>query len=162
MKTKRRKGRTVLPDGTGSRERRTARRLPDDACPTCGTTMRKRRGTLSLPVNGEAVRVPGVPHLHCPSCGENLLSYEEAGVLEQGALALYRARHHLLTGDEIRTLRKRLGLTQAALARLLRLGANTLSRWEAGRNVQTAAMDVLLRLLRDVPGSLAYLKRHAA
>jgi len=44
----------------------------------------------------------------------------------------------------------------------LRLGANTISRWEAGRSVQTEAMDVLLRLLRDVPGSLDYLRAHAA
>jgi len=124
--------------------------------------MRRRRATLSLPVNGEAVRVPGIAHLHCASCGEKLLSYEEAGALERGALARYRARHGLLSPEEIRTLRERLGLTQASLARLLRLGANTMSRWEAGRNVQTAAMDVLLRLLRDVPGSLAYLRRHAA
>ena len=84
------------------------------------------------------------------------------GFPEAGALARYRSRHHLLTADETRALRGRLGVTQAALAKLLRLGANTLSRCEAGRAVQTAALDVLLRLLRDVPGSLAYLKRHAA
>ena len=155
-------GRTVRPDAAGLRERRTARRLPDDACPTCATLMRPRRGTLSLPVNGEPMQVPDVPHLHCAACGENVLTMEQAGILEAGALALYRSRHHLLTADEIRALRERLGLTQAALAKLLRLGANTLSRWEAGRTVQTAALDVLLRLLRDVPGSLAYLKRHAA
>jgi len=59
-------------------------------------------------------------------------------------------------------LRERFGLTQAELVRLLRLGQNTLSRWEAGRNVQTAAMDVLLRVLRDVPGGLEYLRKHAA
>jgi putative zinc finger/helix-turn-helix YgiT family protein len=68
----------------------------------------------------------------------------------------------LLTADEIRSLRERFGVTQAELARLLRLGQNTLSRWEAGRNVQTAAMDVLLRVLRDVPGGLEYLRKHAA
>ena len=124
--------------------------------------MRPRHGTLSLPVNGEPTPVPGVPHLHCSACGENVLTVEQVGILEAGALARYRSRHHLLTADEIRALRERLDLTQAALAKLLRLGANTLSRWEAGRNVQTAALDVLLRLLRDVPGSLVYLKRHAA
>ena len=48
------------------------------------------------------------------------------------------------------------------MARLLRLGQNNLSRWEAGRHVQTAAMDVLMRLLRDGPGGLEYLRRHAA
>jgi HTH-type transcriptional regulator/antitoxin MqsA len=68
----------------------------------------------------------------------------------------------LLSGKEIRSIREKLGLTQAQLAAMLRLGANTLSRWEAGRNVQTAAMDLLLRLLRDVPNARAYLQRHAA
>jgi DNA-binding transcriptional regulator YiaG len=53
-------------------------------------------------------------------------------------------------------------LSQGGLARLLRLGANTISRWEADRNVQTAAMDVLLRLIRDLPGSIDYLRAHAA
>ncbi len=42
------------------------------------------------------------------------------------------------------------------------LGANTVSRWESGRNVQTAAMDMLLRLIRDLPGSIDYLRDHAA
>jgi hypothetical protein len=36
------------------------------------------------------------------------------------------------------------------------------ARGEAGRNVQTAAMDMLLRMIRDLPGSLDYLKKHAA
>ena len=53
-------------------------------------------------------------------------------------------------------------LNQGRLARLRRLGANTISRWEADRNVQTAAMDVLLRLIRDLPGSIDYLRTHAA
>jgi len=48
------------------------------------------------------------------------------------------------------------------LAHLLRLGANTVSRWESGRNVQTAAMDILLRMIRDLPGSIEYLREHAA
>jgi len=124
--------------------------------------MRERRSTLALPVNGEIVRVPGSPHLHCPQCGEIVLRFAEAGELDRRALDLYRAKHHLLSAGEIRAMRRRLGLTQLALARLLRLGANTISRWEAGRNVQTAALDVLLRLIRDVPGSLDFLRRHAA
>jgi DNA-binding transcriptional regulator YiaG len=56
----------------------------------------------------------------------------------------------------------RFALTPSDLARLLRLGANTVSRWESGRNVQTAAMDMLLRLIRDLPGSIDYLRGRAA
>ena len=68
----------------------------------------------------------------------------------------------LLSADEIRTIRDQFNLTQTDLARLLRLGANTVSRWESGRNVQTAAMDILLRMIRDLPGSIEYLRQHAA
>ena len=136
--------------------------LPDDACPSCGTMMRPTRGTLHAPVNGDEVSVPGVPHFRCPKCGEQVLAYTMAKRFEEDAIALYRMKYGLLAGDEIRAIRERHGLTQVELARLLRLGANTISRWEAGRNVQTAALDVLLRLIRDVQGSLDYLRDHAA
>ena len=82
--------------------------------------------------------------------------------MREGALTLYREKYGLLSSDEIRSLRERLHLTQGALAKLLRLGANTISRWEAGRNVQTAAMDMFLRLIRDLPGSIQYVRKHAA
>ena len=144
------------------RTRPRGRRLPDDACPACGTPMRERRGTLRLPVNGKDIAVPKAAHLKCPKCREVLLRFEDARRLGVDALAIYRQRHRLLSGDEIRAIRARFGLSQGGLARLLRLGANTISRWEAGRNVQTAAMDVLLRLIRDLPGSIDYLRVHAA
>jgi len=91
-----------------------------------------------------------------------VLRFLEAKRLHQDAIALYRRKHGLLSADEIRAIREHLGLTQASLSRLLRLGANTVSRWESGRNVQTAAMDILLRLIRDLPGSVDYLRDHAA
>jgi len=135
--------------------------LPADACPDCSAMMRERRGLLHLPVNGEDVAAPDVPHLRCPRCHEVVLRMDQARDLRQRAFETYRRKYRLLAADEIRAIRERHGLTQAQLARLLRLGANTLSRWEAGRIVQTAAMDVLLRLVRDVPGSLDYLRRGA-
>jgi putative zinc finger/helix-turn-helix YgiT family protein len=124
--------------------------------------MRERSATLRLPVNGEEIAVPGATHLRCPKCHEVVLRLGQARELRERALEVYRARYGLLSAIEIRAVRERYRLTQAQLARLLRLGNNTISRWEAGRNVQTAAMDVLLRLIRDIPESLKYLRRHAA
>jgi putative zinc finger/helix-turn-helix YgiT family protein len=152
----------VATSGYAGPERRKSRRPPDDACPTCGTIMRPHRGTRTLPVNGEPMRVPGISYLLCPKCGETLTNYEQVGYLFDRAHQLYREKHHLLSPSEIEEIRERHGLTQAALAKLLRLGANTISRWESDRMVQTAAMDVLLRLIRDVPETLRFLRRHAA
>ena len=124
--------------------------------------MVEKRGKLRLPVNGEEVAVPFAVHLSCPKCHEVVLRYQGARRLSEDAIAIYRRKHGLLSADQIRAIRERFELTQAGFARLLRLGANTLSRWESGRNVQTEAMDTLLRLIRDLPGSIDYLRHHAA
>jgi putative zinc finger/helix-turn-helix YgiT family protein len=136
--------------------------LPADACPSCGTLMKDARGRLRLPVNGEEITVTSAAYLKCPNCDEIVLRSQDAKRLHEDGVAIYRRKHGLLSADEIRALREKFGLTQAALARLLRLGANSVSRWESGRNVQTAAMDLLLRLIRDLPGSIEYLRQHAA
>src|SRR5438093_118770 len=119
-------------------------------------------GKLRLPVNGEEITVPSATHLKCPKCHEVMLRSQDARRLSEDAIAIYRRKHGLLSADQIRAIRERFDLTQAEFARLLRLGANTLSRWEAGRNVQTEAMDTLLRLIRDLPGTIEYLRALAA
>lgn len=124
--------------------------------------MKEARGRLRQPMNGEEITVPSASHLKCPNCGEVVLRFRQAKRPHEDAIAVYRKKHGLLSADEIRAIGQRFGLTQAELARLLRLGANTISRWEAGRNVQSAAMDMLLRLIRDLPGSIDYLREHAA
>lgn len=136
--------------------------LPDDTCPTCGKTMKKSRSRLSVRIHAEEVPVSGVPHLRCPGCDERLIGLAEAKALRQQANAKYREQHGLLSPAEIQALREGLDLTQGQLAELLQLGANTISRWEAGRLVQSSSMDVLLRLIRDVPQNIPYLRGHAA
>ena len=145
-----------------ARARRNAELLADDACPVCGTSMVERRGTLRFPVNGDEIPVPSAVHLRCPKCHEVVLRAQDARRLSQDAIMIYRRKHGLLSADQIRAIREQFRLTQAEFARLLRLGGNTLSRWEAGRNVQTESMDTLLRLIRDVPGTIDYLRTHAA
>ncbi len=151
-------------DERASRTRRASRfKQPHpDACTECGAIMRPSVRPMSLPINGERIVVRGIPHKRCPKCGGTVTDLESTKRLFQQAYVQYRERHGLLAGDEIRAIRTRHRLTQAQLAKLLGLGTNTLSRWESDRIVQTVAMDVLLRLVRDVPGNLAYLRRHRA
>lgn len=54
---------------------------------------------------------------------------------------------HRLSGAEMRFLRLELGLSQAALARLLGATERTVARWETGRNKPPLAAEGALRLL---------------
>ena len=117
------------------------------------------RGAALSACPSTARRLPFRPLSTCTAPSAPRSCYSKR--LGEDAIAIYRRKHGLLSADEIRAIRDQFNLTQADLARLLRLGANTVSRWESGRNVQTAAMDILLRMIRDLPGSIEYLRDHA-
>ena len=136
--------------------------LKQGSCPSCGTSMREAEASLKFLVNGEEISVPESSHLRCPKCKEIVLRLDEARKLRERAHDLYRDKYGLLSAEEIRSLRERFDLTQAELSHFLGLGQNSLSRWESGRTIQSVAMDYLLRLVRDVPGTLDYLRKLAA
>ena len=56
-----------------------------------------------------------------------------------------------MTGTDVQRLRRRLRLTQAALARKIGVHALTVSRWERGQVRVTEPMARLLRLLANMP-----------
>ena len=124
--------------------------------------MEQRQGPLSHQVHGEAVEVPDVRHLACARCGEVVFTLDQANAWSHAAMRRYRQRHGLLSAGEIRALREHLGLTQSELAALLRLDTDTIARWESDRQTQTMTLDMVLRMLRDVPGNLDYLRTRAA
>lgn len=136
--------------------------LPDDACPACGTAMVEKRRELRLPVNGEAIAVASALHLNCPSCREVVLRFQDQRDLAARAMATYRRKHGLLSAEDLRGIRERFDLAQGGFAHLLGLDTNQISRWESGRSVQTETMDLLLRMVRDLPGSIEYPRRHGA
>ena len=52
---------------------------------------------------------------------------------------------------DVRQLRARLGLSQAAFARRFGLSARTVQEWEHGRSVPDGPARVLLRVIEDAP-----------
>jgi HTH-type transcriptional regulator/antitoxin MqsA len=98
-----------------------------------------------------------VTELHVPKCEAcgRLFFDNDADAQVRHAL---REQLGLLQPDQIREQRNALGLTQAQLAKALRVAPETISRWETGGIIQTAAMDRLMRLyftLPEVRSSLA-------
>ena len=67
-----------------------------------------------------------------------------------------------MTGEELRGVRKRLGLTQAALAEQLAVSPNTVARWERDEVPIREPMARLIRLLAKEPkrASRSRIRRH--
>jgi len=56
----------------------------------------------------------------------------------------------VITGEEIKELRKKLGLTQEELARLLGVGFSTVNRWENNKATPTGQSLVTLNKLKEL------------
>ena len=67
----------------------------------------------------------------------------------------------LLTGSEVRTIRKNLQLSQAEAARLFGGGPVAFSKYESDDIAQSEAMDKLLRVASNVPATIEVLRKQA-
>lgn len=82
----------------------------------------------------------------CPDCQMEVGTLEQTTKMQKTISEAYRRKVGLLTGDEIRENRNRLGLTQKALADKMTIGIASIKRWEGGI-IQSKHMD---KALRDV------------
>jgi putative zinc finger/helix-turn-helix YgiT family protein len=124
--------------------------------------MKPAFGPSQVRIHRERFSVSPGHYLKCPSCGEELYGIKEFGRQQDEAYAAYRKKYNLLAPDEVRDVREKSGMTIAAFAVLLRVTEFEASRWESGRSPQSAIMDTVLRMIRDVPGSIDYLRKRAA
>ena len=95
----------------------------------------------------EVMLVADVPVWSCGACGEEYAA-EGAEEAQHNAVCHYLER---LTPDEVRALRKKLGLSQAELAEKTGIIAS-IKRWESGTVIQNASLDAQLRALDGQDG----------
>ena len=84
-----------------------------------------------------------LPVRRCDHCDFDYLD-DEGERLKHEAVCRHLG---VLTPQEIRGIRERLGLSRSALAKLTGIGEASLSRWESGIKIQTPGYDRYLRLL---------------
>ena len=118
-------------------------------CPLCEErdhieTVRDKR---TLNVRGEPIEVE-YEALRCKKCGEEFISTKSENDPLAEAYKIYRTNHNMLQPPEIKEIRKKYGLTQGELSRILGWGAVTLSRYENGA-LQDVTHDRQLKLVRD-------------
>jgi len=118
-------------------------------CPNCEkeTELELVRRLEDVNVRGEAIKVE-VTYYKCKNCGEEFEDpHSDEDPLEK-AYREYRRRHGMMQPEEVRDFRKRSGLTQNEMSRLLGWGGATLSRYENGA-LQDETHEKALRLTMD-------------
>jgi len=117
-------------------------------CLKCGkATLARKAARLPGALRGGTFRVE-MEALVCPRCGYATVDGKDMPEYMRLVADAYRCKHGLLTSEEIRRRRKRLGMSQAAFAKHLRVGVASVKRWEMGK-VQDSSSDELIRLKTD-------------
>lgn len=117
-------------------------------CVDCGKgRMRRKLTPVPHEIRGVSFEVEDTVHV-CDVCGFITIPWDR--LREHGRLvdATYRRLAGILTKEEIRDSRRRLGLSQREFAEYLGVGAASVKRWEKGVLPDKSSSD-LIRLKTD-------------
>jgi putative zinc finger/helix-turn-helix YgiT family protein len=120
--------------------------------------MEERHGTYRFepPSNipGGVMVISDADWFECVNCGEQIIP----GALSRKLEELSMSRQGLLSSTQIKAIREKLGLSQAAMAERLGVGEKTYTRWESGRSIQNKSSDNLIRLMDRSPEQFAVIE----
>lgn len=100
-------------------------------------------------------------YAECDACGSEQAGTTEARFNKRAMVAFKKQVQGLLTGSQVRELRKRWGLSQDEAAKVFGGGPVAFSKYEADDVMQSDAMDKLLRMADDIPVALSKLMANA-
>ncbi|MBT3487379.1 MAG: type II toxin-antitoxin system MqsA family antitoxin [Desulfobacula sp.] len=112
-------------------------------CPRGHGAMEKEKVERSVTFKGIEVNITEDAFV-CPKCKLSAGTVQSAGLIQHTIAEAYRQQVGLLTGEEIKKLRKEKEMTQADLAKSMGVGVVSIKRWETG-SIQTKSMDQSLR-----------------
>jgi len=132
-------------------------------CPICGATgtLMTERYEGDVKHNGHVLTVRGLERSRCSACDAAPVMTDQ---IRRNQLVIADAKRRtdgLLSGDEIRKVRERLGLAQSAAANVFGGGGNAFSKYERGEVIQSFPMDRLLRLAADLPSVMPLLASYS-
>ena len=133
----------------------------DFRCPICeGGNLSERIGKNRVDYKGKTTELD----LHfsvCDSCGSEQTNAQQVRMNKRYMAAFKKQVDGLLTGSEVKSVREKLGLTQASAAKIFGGGPVAFSKYESDDVTQSEAMDKLLRVAVEVPEVFVYLAERA-
>lgn len=134
---------------------------PQQLCSICGEGhLTYHMDTITVEHNNVREEIDS-HYILCDECGVQG-GAEEMRKNKRIMIEFKKRASGLLTGDQVRDIRTRLGLSQKEAAALFGGGPVAFSKYENDEVMQSEAMDKLLRLTDALPGALDILRRSAA
>jgi putative zinc finger/helix-turn-helix YgiT family protein len=130
-------------------------------CETCGKEVEGELVSVDEESVVRGIKVKtAIAEIRCPQCGSFLDNGENDRHNDLLIYDAYKKEVGLLTSEEIRSIRKKLGMSQRAFAAFLGLGEKDIARYETG-TIQNRSIDFLMRIASEETGA-ALLKKIAA
>ena len=117
-------------------------------CIECGSQMKTGRENFKYDASGlRGITLADVEVARCATCGEFEVTIPNIEGLHRAIALAICNRKERLTPEEVRFLRKYLGLSGVDFAEILGVAAESVSRWETGKAAMGGTADRYLRLL---------------
>ncbi len=111
-------------------------------CPNAHDNMKLIKAEKEMKFRGVDIKFLA-EYYKCQDCGAEIGTVEQTAATQKAISEAFRKAQGMLTGQEIRDRRKKLGLTQKELAKQMNVGIASIKRWEGGL-IQSKAMNTAL------------------
>ena len=129
--------------------------------PVTGQRMIRDVRPMELTYKGQSVTIQ-MPGWYCADSGESIHTDEDMAVSDAALKSLKIKVEKLLTPDEIKRIRQKLGLTQREAGEVIGGGPNAFQKYESGDVLLSKGMSNFLRMLEKHPEEVRELKEQAA
>lgn len=136
--------------------------MTNPVCPETGAPMQRGMRPMTITYRGQSITVD-MPGWYSDQSDEGILTGQDMKVSDRALNRLKARTEGFLEPEEIKRVRKRLGLTQERAGEVIGGGTRAFQKYEAGDLLPSRAISNALVLLDYNPAALAVLTaRHTA
>ena len=129
-------------------------------CPETGKPMVRDTRPMTLTYKGQSTTID-MPGWYCHESGESIHTGEDMKNSDAALAALKIKVENLLSPEDVRRIRLKMGLTQRQAGALIGGGPNAFQKYEAGDVTVSKGISNFLRVLERHPEEIEELKKQA-
>ena len=129
-------------------------------CPETGKPMVRDTRPMTVAFKGHSITID-MPGWYCDDSGESIHTGEDMKVSDAALQTLKIKIENLLSPEDVRRIRVKMGLTQRQAGTLIGGGPNAFQKYEAGEVTVSKGISNFLRMLERHPEEIEELKKQA-